>query len=326
MDWIKIILEAVAGLTLFLYGVTRLSESLQQVASERMKKLLARFTAHPLAGVATGAAATTLLDSSSVTIIMVVALVNAGLLPFTRAIGVIMGANIGTTISSQIIAFQLNEYAAILLAIGFAGYFLGRTDLFRNLGLVLFGFGLIFFGLNVIEDAAGPLKDYKPFVAWMRGLENPWLGVGIGALFTVLIQSSSATLGIVITLAAQGLVSLPAGVAIMLGAEIGTCADTLVASVGRSREALRAGVFHLVFNVVTVLIGVTLAVPLAQLAASFAPAGNVSRQIANAHLLFNVGGVVAFIWFVPLIARALTYLVPDKRGVPADATGVLAKT
>ncbi len=326
MDWIKIILSAVAGLTLFLYGVTRLSESLQQVASERMKKLLARFTAHPLAGVATGAVATTLLDSSSVTIIMVVALVNAGLLPFTRAIGVIMGANIGTTLSSQIIAFQLNEYAAILLAIGFAGYFLGRTDLLKNLGLVLFGFGLIFFGLNVIEDAAKPLKDYEPFVAWMRGLENPWLGVGIGALFTVLIQSSSATLGIVITLAAQGLVSLPAGVAIMLGAEIGTCADTLVASVGRSREALRAGVFHLAFNVVTVLIGVTLAGPLAGLAASFAPAGNVSRQIANAHLLFNVGGVVAFIWFVPLIARALTYLVPDKRDVPADATGVLAKT
>jgi phosphate:Na+ symporter len=326
MDWIAIILEAVAGLTLFLYGVTRLSESLQQVASERMKKLLARFTAHPLAGVATGAVATTLLDSSSVTIIMVVALVNAGLLPFPRAIGVIMGANIGTTISSQIIAFQINEYAAILLAIGFAVYFLGKTDLYKNLGLVLFGFGLIFFGLNVIEGAAKPLKDYEPFVDWMKGLENPWWGVLVGAGFTVLIQSSSATLGIVITLAAQGLVSLPAGVAIMLGAEIGTCADTLMASVGRSREALRAGVFHLAFNIVTVLIGVLFAGQLAQLAASFAPKGNISRQIANAHLLFNVSGVVLFIWFVPLISRALTSLIPDKKGYQANATGLWVKT
>jgi phosphate:Na+ symporter len=312
MNWIKIILEVVGGLTLFLYGVTRLSESLQEVAGDRMKKLLARFTTHPLAGVATGTVATTLLDSSSVTIIMVVALVNAGLLQFTQAIGVIMGANIGTTLSSQLVAFQLNEYAAIVLAAGFLAYFLGKTDFTKHLGLTLFGFGLIFFGLNVIEQAAEPLKAYDPFVDWMRGLENPWWGVIVGAGFTVLIQSSSATLAIVITLGAQGLVSLPAGVAIMLGAEIGTCADTLIASVGRSREALRAGFFHLFFNITTVLMGVTLAGPLARTAAAFAPEGNVARQIANAHLLFNVGGVLLFIWFVPAIARALNHLIPDR--------------
>ncbi len=312
MNWIKIILEVVGGLTLFLYGVTRLSESLQAVAGDRMKTLLARFTTHPLAGVATGTVATTLLDSSSVTIIMVVALVNAGLLQFTQAIGVIMGANIGTTLSSQLIAFQLDEYAAVVLAAGFLGYFLGKNDFIRHLGLVLFGFGLIFFGLNVIEGAAEPLKAYPPFVNWLRGLENPWWGVLVGAGFTVLIQSSSATLAIVITLGAQGLVSLPAGVAIMLGAEIGTCADTLLASLGRSREALRAGIFHLLFNVTTVLIGVTFAHQLADAAAAFAPPGNVARQIANAHLLFNVGGVLLFIWFVPAVSRALTALIPAK--------------
>jgi phosphate:Na+ symporter len=134
----------------------------------------------------------------------------------------------------------------------------------------------------------------------------------VGAGFTVLIQSSSATLAIIITLAAQGLVSLPAGVAIMLGAEIGTCADTFIASVGRSREALRAGIFHLLFNITTVLIGVTLARPLAWAAAAFAPEGNVARQIANAHLLFNGCGVLLFIWFVPFIARALTRLIPNR--------------
>jgi len=312
MDWIKIILEVVGGLTLFLYGVTRLSESLQEVAGDRMKTLLARFTTHPLAGVATGTVATTLLDSSSVTIIMVVALVNAGLLPFAQAIGVIMGANIGTTLSSQLFAFQINEYAPIVLAAGFLGYFLGKNEFIKHLGLVMFSFGLIFFGLNVIEGAAEPLKDYPPFVGWLRGLENPWWGVVVGAGFTVLIQSSSATLAIVITLGAQGMVSLPAGVAIMLGAEIGTCADTLIASVGRSREALRAGIFHLLFNVTTVLIGVSLAGPLARVATAFAPAGNVARQIANAHLLFNVSGVLLFIWFVPFMARALTHLIPDR--------------
>jgi phosphate:Na+ symporter len=314
MDWITLILEVVAGLSLFLYGVTRLSDSLQQVASERMKKLLARFTSHPLAGVATGTVATALLDSSSVTIIMVVALVNSGLLPFTQALGVIMGANIGTTISSQIIAFQLNQYASVLLAIGFLAYFLGKKEIIKNLGMALFGFGLIFFGLNVIEHAAEPLKAYQPFVSWMKGLENPWLGVLTGAAFTVLIQSSSATLGIIITLAAQGLISLPAGVAIMLGAEIGTCADTLVASLGRSRSALRAGIFHLTFNIITVLIGVTFAGQLAQLASYLAPQGNISRQIANAHLLFNLSGVLLFIWFVPLTGRVLTHLIPDKKG------------
>jgi len=313
MDWIKIVLQALAGLTLFLYGVTRLSDSLQQVAGERMKTLLARFTTHPLAGVATGTIATTLLDSSSVTIILVIALVNSGLLSFTQALGVIMGANIGTTVSSQIIAFQINEYAAIVLVAGFAMYFMGKTDLIKNLGLVLFGFGLIFFGLNVIDQAAEPLHDYPPFVAWMKGLENPWWGMLVGAGFTVLIQSSSATLGIIITLASEGLLSLPAGIAIMLGAEIGTCADTLIASLGRSREALRAGVFHLLFNAVTALVGVALASQLGKAAVLLAPAGHVSRQIANAHLLFNVGGVGLLIWFVPLMSRWLTRLIPDKR-------------
>ena len=236
-----------------------------------------------------------------------------------------MGANIGTTISSQIIAFQINQYASVLLAMGFLAYFLGKKEIVKNLGMVLFGFGLIFFGLNVIEQAAEPLKDYQPFVSWMKGLENPWLGVLIGATFTVLIQSSSATLGIIITLAAQGLISLPAGVAIMLGAEIGTCADTLVASVGRSRSALRAGIFHLAFNILTVLMGVTFASQLALLASSFAPQGNVSRQIANAHLLFNVSGVLVFIWFVPLMGWVLTRLIPDKKSCSEKTTDHLVQ-
>lgn len=312
MDVFRMILEAVAGLVLFLYGVSRLSESLQRLAGDRMKSILSRFTRNPLAGVATGTVATTLLDSSSVTIIMVIALVNAGLLPFVQSLGVIMGANIGTTISSQIIAFRLNEYAAILLAAGFLMHFAGKRKKLKDAGLVVFGIGLIFFGLEIIGKAAEPLKSYQPFMDWMTGLRNPWWGVLVGAVFTVAVQSSSATLGIIIILASQGLVPLPAGVAIMLGAEIGTCADTLVATIGRSREAIRAGIFHLLFNIATVVIGVSLAEQLAGLAVRLAPEGDVARQIANAHMLFNVGGVFLFIWFTPLYARFLCWAIPEK--------------
>jgi hypothetical protein len=154
----------------------------------------------------------------------------------------------------------------------------------------------------------------------MARMENPLLGVLVGTLFTVLIQSSSATLGIVITLASQGIITLPAGIALMLGAEFGTCADTLVATIGRSAAAVRTGVFHLLFNVTTVLIGVLLASQLADVARSFAPADDVARQVANAHMIFNVAGVLLVIWFTPLIARALVRLVPGREPAeePAD--------
>ncbi|MBC7919951.1 MAG: Na/Pi cotransporter family protein [Ferruginibacter sp.] len=319
LDFTDIILEAVAGLVLFLYGVTRLSDSLKRLAGDRMKNILAKSTVNPLAGVLTGTVACTILDSSSVTIIMVIALVNAGALPFDRSLGVIMGANIGTTISSQIFALKLNEYSPVLLAIGFLVYVLAKKRRTRYVGLNLFGIGLVLFGLETIGKAAEPLKDYRPFLDWMTGLETPLAGVGVGAIFTVLIQSSSATLGIIIILASKGLVPLTAGIGIMLGAEIGTCADTLVATLGRSRAAVRAGIFHLLFNLATVALGVLFAAQLAGLAKWLAGGGgNVSRQIANAHVLFNVAGVVLFVGFTPLIARGLTRLIPDREKSPAS--------
>lgn len=308
-----IILELTAGLVLFLYGVSRLSIGLKKAAGERMKNLLARFTQNRFAGVLTGTAATTLLDSSSVTIIMVIALVNAGLLTFMQSLGVIMGANIGTTISSQIIALQINEYSPIALAIGFGLWFIGKSKRLKRVGLIVFGIGLVFFGLETMSKAVEPLQGYQPFIDWMVRMEKPLLGALVGAAVTVLIQSSSATLGIIITLASQNLISLPAGIALMLGAEIGTCADTLLASIGRSREAIRAGVFHLLFNVITVIIGVLFASQLAAFIKLISGNADVSRQIANAHVLFNVGGVLVFIWFVPWIARGLYRLVPESK-------------
>ncbi len=313
MNTFKIIMGLLAGLVLFLHGVTILSESLKKVAGERMKNVLARFTTNRFAGVLTGTVATTLLDSSSVTIIMVIALVNAGLLSFTQSLGVIMGSNIGTTISSQIIALEINQYSPIALVVGFGLYMIVKNKKWRRIGQLVFGMGLIFFGLEVMGNAVEPLQKQQTFITWMTRLEAPILGALIGALFTIMVQSSSATLGVVITLASQNLITLPAGIAIMLGAEIGTCADTLVATIGRSRDAVRAGVFHLLFNIITVSIGVAFAHQFTALVQYISGSTPLSRQVANAHMLFNTLGVALFIGFTPIVASILKKLIPDKR-------------
>lgn len=314
LDVFKIVMGLLAGLVLFLYGVTRMAEGLKEIVGDRAKNILSKFTTNRFAAVATGAAATTILDSSSVTIIMVIAMVSAGLLSFVQSLGVVLGSNIGTTIGAEIVAFEINQYAPIAMLVGAGLHFLGKTNRWKSIGLIVFGIGLIFFGLDVIGEAMKPFEDYKPFINWMTTLgENPLLGALVGALFTIVIQSSSATVAIIITLAAQGLISLPAGVALMLGAEIGTCADTLVATIGRSREAVRTGIFHLIFNLSTAAVGIAFAAQLAALAQRVSGGADVARQIANAQVIFNVVGVALFIGFLPLIARGLEKLIPNAK-------------
>jgi phosphate:Na+ symporter len=309
---IQIILGVAAGLSLFLYGVTRLSIGLKKLAGSKLKRMLERGTQNVFLAIVSGTIVTILLDSSSVTIILVIALINARLITFQRAIGVIMGANIGTTVSSQIFALDVGEYAAVLLLVGFVVYFITRKKLVKYAGLTLFGFGLIFFGLGMMGEAVEPLKDNNQFTSWLVSLESPIKGVFFGALLTIIIQSSSATMGIVITLANQTMISLAGGVAVMLGAEIGTCADTLVASIGRSRDAIRAGVFHLSFNIATVLVGVLLYRHLASLAVILSPDASAARQIANAHVIFNVGGVLLLAWFTKPATLLLERMIPSK--------------
>jgi phosphate:Na+ symporter len=310
-----ILLEVLGGLVLFLFGVFQLASAIEPLASDRAREMLARFTTNRFAAVLTGIVATTILDSSSVTIILVIALVNGGLLTFAQSIGVIMGSNIGTTVSSQIIALDVEQYAPVVLLGGLLLFALGRhSERKRHVGMALLGLGLVFFGLQYMGDAVMPLRENKRFMEYMTGLERPLLGVAVGALATIAIQSSSAMLGIVITLAGQGLLTLPAGLALMLGAEIGTCADTLVASIGRSRAAVRAGVFHLGFNVASALVGVLLIDQLAALSGALPGSGSLERQIANAHVAFNVIGVAAFIPLSNSIARLLERVVPDRPG------------
>jgi phosphate:Na+ symporter len=313
LDYFKIIMGALAGLVLFIYGVTRLAQGLEFVAGDRMKNLVGKFTSNRFAGVLTGAVATTLLESSSVTIIMVIAMVSAGVMSFVKSLGVVLGSNIGTTIGAQLISLEINLYAPILMGTGALLHFISRDHFKRNVGLVLLGFGLLFFGLEVIDSAMSPFRNYRPFLAFMERLgEQTALGALVGAVFTVLIQSSSATVAIVITMAGSGLISLPTGIALMLGAEVGTCADTLVATIGRGRAALRTGVFHLLFNLSGALVGIMFASQLAQLAQAVS-GESVGRQIANAQLLFNLIGVVLVVGFLPIIARGLERLLPDTK-------------
>ena len=316
-----ILLEVLGGLVLFLFGVFQLAHAIEPLASDRARELLGRFTTNRLAAVSTGIVATTILDSSSVTIILVIALVNGGLLTFTQSLGVIMGSNIGTTVSSQILARDVEQYAPLVLVIGFMLFVTARSsERRRHAGLALLGLGLVFFGLHYIGEAVAPLKDNQRFMTFIAGLERPMVGLGVGALATIAIQSSSAMLGIVITLAGQGLLTLPAGLAVMLGAEIGTCADTLVASIGRTKAAVRAGVFHLGFNIISAAIGVLLIGQLATLAMALPGGDSVARQIANAHVAFNVLGVLFFLPFTGSIASVLTHLIPDR---PANTRTVI---
>ncbi|TGE28314.1 Na/Pi cotransporter family protein [Hymenobacter metallicola] len=313
---LEIGLFASSGLLLFLYSVNRLALALRQVAGPRVQDILHRFTRSVPLAILTGTVVTTLLDSSSVVIILAIALVSAGALPFRNSLGVVLGANIGTTISSQLFAFDLGQYAAVAMLPGLLLLSLSKKRGGRTAGRALFCFGLLFFSLFLLGEAAAPLKDYPGVQAWLLQLETPLRGAGAGALLTLLIQSSSATLGMAIKLADKGLLTLPAGIAVMLGAELGTCSDTLLATLGRGRPALKTGLFHLFFNVLSIALGLLLIGPFTALVLHLADGTHVARQLAHAHVLFNVGGVLLFAPLLPLCQRLLDAWLPDE-GLPA---------
>ncbi|MEJ7605810.1 MAG: Na/Pi symporter [Bryobacteraceae bacterium] len=307
------ILGLLGGLALFLYAMAKLSDTLKPLAGDRMKSMLAKLTTNAVAGVVTGCVATTILDSSSVTIILVIALVHAGALTFEQSMAVILGSNIGTTVSSQLFATQIDRWAPLIMIAGLVIVVLLRGKAHDQYGYAVFFLGLLLYGLHLMGLAMEPLAESASFERWLKGLESPVYGACIGALATAIIQSSSAFMGIVVKLASAGLMTLPAGIAVMLGAEIGTCLDTLVASVGRSREAIRAGMFHLIFNLTTVTLGLIFYRQLAAVA-GWLPAGNVAQQIANAHVFFNVAGALLFLPFLTLCASALKTLITDGGG------------
>jgi len=308
----EILLSILAGLVLFLYAVSSLSDTIQKAVGERSKGWILRFTKNTISGIFTGVVVTTLLDSSSAVIIITIIFVNAKLLTFRQAMGIVLGANIGTTISSQIIAMDVGKYSPVLLLIGFILVMVSRSVKLSNTGKIILYFGVLFFGLFTMENAVEPLKNEPLFLEWLKKTENPMTGSIVGALVTLVIQSSSATVGMAIILAKKGLIGISGGVAVMLGAELGTCSDTLLATIRGSRQALKTGLFHLIFNGISILLGLLFFKPFLALVELVSKNAPVERAVANAHLIFNISGVLVFIWAVPLMEHLLNKLLPDR--------------
>ncbi len=323
MEWGLMAMQMFGGLALFLFGMEQMAEALKAVAGERMKSILAKLTANRFAGAATGAFVTAVIQSSSVTTVLVVGFITAGLMSMSQSIGIIMGANIGTTVTAQIVAFKVTKAAMLMIGVGFSMLFLSKEEKIRHYGSMLMGLGMVFFGMSVMSDAMSPLRTYQPFLDFMIHMENPLIGIMVAAVFTGLVQSSSATTGIVIVMASQGLISLPAGIALAFGANIGTCITAMLASIGKPKEALRAALVHVMFNIGGVLLWVAFIPYLAEFVIWFSPShpeltgidrlgAETPRQIANAHTVFNISNTLIFIWFTAQIGRLVEWLIPDR--------------
>ncbi len=300
------------GLALFLFGMRQMTQALKTVAGSSMKNLLARLTANRFTAAVAGTIVTGVIQSSSVTTVLVVGFISAGLLNLSQSIGVIIGANIGTTITAQIIAFRIYKYGLLMIAVGFLTEIVARREKVKQWGMALMGLGLVFFGMELMSSAAVPLRTWPPFIDTLRNMQNPLLGILIGTGFTAIVQSSSATTGIVIVLASQGLISLESGIGLILGANIGTCFTALISALGRPREAVQAAWVHIVFNAGGVLLWMFFIAQFADVVRSFSPPGDAPRQIANAHTLFNLGNAVLFIWFTGPLAKLADWIVPKR--------------
>ncbi len=334
MEWGTMAMQMFGGLALFLFGMEQMADALKAVAGERMKSILAKLTANRFAGAATGAFVTAIIQSSSVTTVLVVGFITAGLMSMSQSIGIIMGANIGTTITAQIVAFKVTKAAMLMIGVGFGMLFISKEDKVRQYGAMIMGLGMVFFGMSVMSDAMKPLRTFQPFLDFMIQMENPLVGILVAAAFTGLIQSSSATTGIVIVMASQGLITLPAGIAMAFGANIGTCVTAMLASIGKPREALRAALVHVIFNVGGVLVWIMFIPYLAEFVVWFSPShpelqgidrlgAETPRQIANAHTVFNLSNTFIFIWFTAQIGRIVEWLVPD---APLEEEGLIIQS
>ena len=320
----SILMGLFGGLALFLYGMEQMSDALKLVAGSGMKKVLAKLTTNRFTGAIAGAFVTAVIQSSSVTTVLLVGFISAGLMTLAQSTGVIMGANVGTTITAQIIAFKVTKYALVLVTTGFSMQFFLKNEKAVHYGRMLMGLGLIFFGMQLMGDGTQPLRTYEPFISMMESMDNPFMGILLGAVFTGLVQSSSATTGIVIVLASHGFITLDAGIALVFGSNVGTCVTAMLASIGKPREAVRVAVVHVLFNLAGVLLWVGFIGELSELVRAFSPkypgldaaeqlARETPRQIANAHTVFNVANTLIFIWFVVPFNWLACRIVPDPK-------------
>ena len=298
------------GMGMFLYGMEMMSDGMKMTAGNSMRMILEKLTSNKFLSVFVGAFVTMVIQSSSATTVMLVSFVNSGLLNFTQALGVILGSNIGSTVTAQIVAFKVTDYALILIAAGSLMSLFSKKETVKNLGYVILGFGLLFYGMKVMSDTMKPLRSDPTFNTILTSFENPFLGILAGAIFTALVQSSSATTGIVITLASGGSITLEAGIPLIFGANIGTCVTALLAGLNASRDAKRVAIGHVTFNVLGVLLFCFWIPTFSEMVAQ--TSSNIPRQIANAHTFFNIFASIIFIPFTGYIAKTIIRYFPDK--------------
>ena len=299
------------GLGMFLYGMEMMSDGMKVAAGNKMRSILEKLTSNRLLAVGVGAFVTMVIQSSSATTVMLVSFVNSGLLTFIQGLGVILGSNIGSTITAQIVAFKVTDYALALVAAGALMALFSKKDSTKNIGFVILGFGLLFYGMKVMSDTMKPLRSNPAFNDILISLENPFMGILAGAVFTALIQSSSATTGIVITLASGGSITLEAGIPLIFGANVGTCITALLAGLNASKEAKRVAIAHVTFNLTGVLLFCFWIPTFSEFISKTSI--DIPRQIANAHTIFNILATVVFIPFTPLVGRLIIKYFPDEK-------------
>lgn len=311
MDTLKVIIQLMGGLGLFIYGMKLMGDGLENAAGEGLKRILEKVTSNRLLGVGIGAIVTAVIQSSSATTVMVVGFVNAGLMSLAQAAGVIMGANIGTTITAQLVAFKLDQIAPLFIFVGAALVMFARAKKRREIGNILLGFGILFTGMSLMSGAMKPLASSPVFSDLLVAVGGNWfIGIIAGTAITALLQSSSATTGILIALASTGIIDIHLALPIIFGCNIGTCVTAMLASIGTNKTAHKAALLHLIFN----LVGTVVFLPFLGLIAKFVQTtspGDVSRQIANAHTVFNIANTALLLPFTNYIIKFINKVIPN---------------
>lgn len=318
---VKVVFGLIGGLALFLFGMNSMSDALQKAAGEKMKKILGFLTRNPIMGALAGALVTAVLQSSSATTVMVIGFVSAGLMSLPQAISVIFGANIGTTMTAQLMAFKITDYIYPIIFVGFMLYFASKKEKVKNVGLVIFSFGLLFEGIEIMGSVMKPLANSPIFVELMAKVSDiPVLGVLLGAVMTLVVQSSSATIAVLQNFASQpgpdgvtSVIGLAGAIPILFGDNIGTTITALLASIGQSKNAKRTALAHSIFNITGSIVFLFLIPVLAKFVQFISPKGPevevISRQIANAHTTFNVVCTLVWLPLIPLMVKIVTTIV-----------------
>ena len=312
--YLEMFLGAVAGLSLFLYGMKLMADGLQKFAGDKLKSIVRTLTKNRLMAVLVGMFVTTVIQSSSATSVMVVGFVNAGIMTIQQAVGVIFGANIGTTITGQMVSFNLSQWAPIAIGTGILMGAIVKNPKVKEFAEILVGFGILFIGMNYLKDALAPLKDLPAFTEWIVNYgHHPLFGVALGFIMTLALQSSSATIGVLIALASQGVLPFATALYIIFGDNIGTCTTALISSLGTSRRGKQVAVIHLSINIIgTIYFMMFLTGILTNIVTSL-DASDVARQIANAHTIFNIVNVIILFPFANLLVKLADIIVPEPK-------------